>query len=331
MCSKMKFFLCLFLSFCPIFVLFGQKTDPNIQAIELGEVSWHRNYDEAVKKAKILNKPIFILFQEVPGCATCQNYGKNVLSHPIIVDAIENEFIPLTIFNNKSGADKQILEKFKEPSWNNPVVRIIYPDGKDILKRHSGIYSPDGLVSYMQTALMAFGEGRADYLDLLMQELESKPKNQKNAYFKMYCFWSGEAALGKQEGVIATQPGFMNGYEVVKVTYDTDQINEKQIAKKVKSDKIMPIEKTGSFRKDKDPQYYLKNSTYRYLALTDLQKTKINSAIADKSDPLTYLSPSQKRWLKNVKKHKKEALSLQYDQPFKESWKKCKKSLEDVQ
>jgi hypothetical protein len=38
---------------------------------ELGDVKWLRDYDTAVQEAEKSNKLIFILFQEVPGCATC--------------------------------------------------------------------------------------------------------------------------------------------------------------------------------------------------------------------------------------------------------------------
>ena len=41
----------------------GEPVDP----VELGTVKWLRNYDTAVAKAKATNKPLLILFQEVPG------------------------------------------------------------------------------------------------------------------------------------------------------------------------------------------------------------------------------------------------------------------------
>ncbi len=34
---------------------------------ELGRVSWLRDHAEAVAKSRKINKPIFLLFQEVPG------------------------------------------------------------------------------------------------------------------------------------------------------------------------------------------------------------------------------------------------------------------------
>ena len=37
------------------------------QPVELGQVTWHRDLDAAKKKAAKYNRPIFLLFQEVPG------------------------------------------------------------------------------------------------------------------------------------------------------------------------------------------------------------------------------------------------------------------------
>ena len=37
------------------------------QPIELGKVAWGRDLDEAVAKSRKSNKPIALLFQEVPG------------------------------------------------------------------------------------------------------------------------------------------------------------------------------------------------------------------------------------------------------------------------
>tara|TARA_B110000259_G_C13840037_1_gene332304 strand:+ start:179 stop:310 length:132 start_codon:yes stop_codon:yes gene_type:complete len=42
----------------------------------------------------------------------------------------------------------------------------------------------------------------------------------------MYCFWSGEKALGALDGVLSTQAGFSNHSEVVKVQYDSRLIQE---------------------------------------------------------------------------------------------------------
>jgi len=35
--------------------------------VELGRVKWHRDFDDAAKRARQTGKPILLLFQEVPG------------------------------------------------------------------------------------------------------------------------------------------------------------------------------------------------------------------------------------------------------------------------
>lgn len=121
---------------------FAQKrTLPKKQAQELGKVAWYRDFDQAIVLSKKQNKPVFMLFQEVPGCLTCRNYGKGVLSNEVIVETIEKYFIPLAIFNNKRGKDSEVLQRYGEPSWNNPVVRIINAKGENLIRRIAGDYS----------------------------------------------------------------------------------------------------------------------------------------------------------------------------------------------
>lgn len=279
---------------------------------ELGTVEWLRDYDRALEIAEQTDKPILILFQEVPGCATCRNYGAQVLSHPLIVDAIENEFIPLAIYNNVGGADRKVLEQYGEPTWNNPVVRIVNSAGKNIVTRLAGNYSAAGLVGHMSLALRAQGLGQPDYLNLLQQELEGQ--DGKTTYYQMYCFWSGESKLGAAEGVLATEPGFMNGAEVVKVSYDPEIISQKELDKIAEAASCKKVTKVGKYRKDKDPQYYLKHSPYRFVPLLEIQKTKINAALTQRQDPKRYLSPTQLEWLE-------EGFSESiYEQLFAEAW-----------
>ena len=121
------------------------------QAIELGSVSWYRQIEQAQQAATKKDKPILVLFQEVPGCATCRYYGGQALSHPLIVEAIESLFVPVAIFNNKKGKDAEVLRFYNEPSWNNPVVRIVDSKKKNIVKRVSGNYSKLGIVHAMTT------------------------------------------------------------------------------------------------------------------------------------------------------------------------------------
>lgn len=299
-----------------------EKTSPKNQSEELGEVSWYRDYDVALELAERQNKEVLILFQEVPGCSTCRNYGHNVLSHPLMVEAIENLFVPLAIYNNKGGKDKQILQKYNEPTWNNPVVRIVDKEGDNKVNRISGNYSAIALYKAMQTSLVNSGKAIPGYMKLLGDELfASNNKSTKEVYFKMYCFWTGEKELGNIEGVLATEAGFMGGHEVVKVKYDAEVIDKSKIAKYVSKVNFTPIAKSNYRTATNDIQYYLEHTNYKYLPLTELQKTKINSALGRGKSAEQYLSPKQLAWLKGLNNSSRRSEVL-FNEDFVMAWNK---------
>lgn len=312
--SKLYLALCFLTGLVMNSNVAAQKKVNSIQ--ELGTVTWLRDYETALGKSKETNKPVLILFQEVPGCLTCRSYGDNILSHPLIVDAIENEFVPLAIYNNKGGADKKILERYGEPTWNNPVVRIVDSTGENIIKRLAGNYTAEGLVLHMSLALRTVGKGEPEYLSLLKEELTAS--NKETAYYKMYCFWSGESHLGSKAGVIETEPGWMGGHEVVKVIFDKDRISKKELDNYAEKSSCSPLTKEANYRIDKDPQYYLKKSSYRFLPLSEIQKSKINAALAKREDAEIFLSPIQLAWLKSSELDK-----VLYTKDFLSAWEKA--------
>jgi len=222
------------------------KTNPKNQDKELGNVSWYRDYDAALQRSQKEKKPVLILFQEVPGCSTCRNYGQNVLSHPLMTEAIENEFIPLAIFNNKDGNDAKVLKKYHEPRWNNPVVRIINEKGENLVPRVASDYSSKGLYLAMEKSLQSYGKSIPTYMQLLGKEVLAIEKSASldEAYFKMYCFWSGEKTLGSQEGVLATKAGYMNHNEVVRVIFNKKVLSVEQLSQFAQKNKMTPIAKS---------------------------------------------------------------------------------------
>ena len=307
-----------------LFMAFFGMVNGNAQTIinqskELGQVRWYRDYDQALAIAKKEQKDVLILFQEVPGCATCRNYGQNVLSNPLMVEGIENLFVPLAIFNNKGGKDKVILDKYDEPSWNNPVVRIVNYKGKDVVKRISGDYSAKTLHQRMLEALASYGIQAPGYFRLLGQELGANGKTREQ-YFKMYCFWTGEKQLGKLDGVLHTESGFMNG-EVVKVTYDASVLDAKELESYAKNHSFRPVDPTGKYRPaTNDIHYYLRHTDYRYIPLTALQQTKINSAIGSGGTGEEYLSPSQRKWFVNLIQGRAKKGKNLLDVDFTQAW-----------
>lgn len=296
-------------------LLSGRNAQP-----ELGQVDWLRNYQQAQEMARNSGKPMLVLFQEVPGCEGCVNFGQEVLTEPLIVDAIENEFIPLAIFNNQGGHDREILEHFKEPAWNFQVMRFLDEQGNDIIPRKDKVWTIPETISRIKSALMAYGKSYPLYLDTIA---DSK---LLTAAFSMYCFWDGEAKLGAIEGVTETESGWLNRHEVVKLKYDPSKISWEELVKKAaelncaydiyapnwKLLKQLPekyLEKAkvldmSDYRiaKESDQKRHLGFSLYKNLNLNEGQKTKINALLASKdfaSIPM-WLSKSQGIMLKSV-------------------------------
>lgn len=265
--------------------------------IELGDVNWLRSMEEAQAKSSAEEKPILILFQEIPGCQTCRNYGSEVLSHPLIVEAIETCFIPLAIHNNKGGADEEVLKRYNEPAWNNPVVRAVDMNGKDIAARLNGPYTPLALSSWM-TGTIINQKGQAPaYLQLLTDELITQQKGTASATYSMYCFWTGEALFGKLNGVVKTTAGFQGGKEVVTIEYNSSIITKSELDKIAKNQKCS-VATNGNFKPDKTTKYYLTNSAYRVVPMMEIQKCRVNSALKDGQDPTAFLSRRQLDFLK---------------------------------
>lgn len=107
-----------------------------------------------------------------------------MLSHPVLVEAIENEFAPVVIHNNEKGRDAEILERFEEPAWNNPVVRFLDARGKDLIPRKAGVYRVAEIASRMVLALEAAKRPVPDYLRLLA--LCDPGRALRKASFAMY-------------------------------------------------------------------------------------------------------------------------------------------------
>lgn len=295
------------------------KTTPLDQQEELGLVSWYRDYDEAIIASKTKNKPILILFQEVPGCSTCKKYGNNIIGNPLLAEITEQFFIPLLIHNNKQGDDKKVLDKYNEPAWNNPVVRIIDSNGKNLIKRISGIYTPKGFYDRINSFFIQEKILPPIYFSLLGEELDAKSNNRtKTVYYKTYCFWTGQKIFGGINGVLSTETAHSNKGELVKIEYDQSILSLSELKAIAKQNNYTITEKDRSYtRAIDDDNFYLKKTSYKHLPLTNIQKTKINSALGDGKDPKKYLSPQQQIWLNKPSSFNTTSLT---DISFKDAW-----------
>lgn len=258
---------------------------------ELGKVAWQRDHDAALAAAKRDGKPVFLLFQEIPGCDTCTGFGRDVLSHPLLVEAIEWCFVPLVVRNNVEGAEGAIRERYREPSWNNPVVRFVDGDGKDVLPRKDGVWDAFGIGRRMVQALEQAKRQVPSYLRIAVDE--SAPKTT-TAVFAMHCFWAGEAVLGALEGVVRTRAAFRGDAEVVEVVYRPDVIDQETLAAKAQAKSCQPVTATGlRLADEKDQQHALHGTPYERLDLTPMQRTKVHAALTLGTDPRPFLTPTQ--------------------------------------
>jgi len=136
-----------------------------INPIEIGDVRWGRDFDAALGNSAETGKPILILFQEIPGCAGVKKFGREVLTNEFLVKAIETEFIPMLVYNNRSfGKDRKLLKQYKEPAWNFQVIRFLDSAGMDIIPRKDRVWTTRGVASRMIEALKAANRPVPEYL-----------------------------------------------------------------------------------------------------------------------------------------------------------------------
>lgn len=284
--------------------------------VEYGRVDWLRNYDQAVAQAKESGKPILILFDEVPGCGNCKRYGMGPLSNPLIVDAAQQCFVPLAIRNNSKGDhDAKILKQFKMRSWDNPQVRIVDVEGKDVVPYKRNDWTDEGLILRMVAALEKTKKAVPGYLKLVAEEIESASRRQK-ACFAMGCYWSGDRVFGAVDGVYATTIGWLGGHEVLEMEFDPKKVTfEDLLALSKKSfrggfivyartdEQHEAAKKAGAKvqRSDKpvDTSRTVQKNSLSYrgrlalVPMTEAQAVKVNAALARRKDVTDYLSPTQ--------------------------------------
>lgn len=289
---------------------------------ELGRVRFGRDVDAALAEAKRLSKPVFLLFQEIPGCATCKNFGAGPLTHPLLVEAIETLFVPVVVHNNKGGDDARMLERFKEPAWNNPVVRWLDSAGHDLIPREDGVWSAGEIAARMTKALEKSGATVPEWLKLARTELDID--TQRRVVLAMPCFWEGQVALGSIPGVIDARPGFLDGHEVVDVHFAPNTIaladlirradkascamrvwttnpSELESARTIIGERAQLL--TGSVREApaSDDLRRLKGSPLKSLTLTRSQSVRINALLARAdADLKSLLSPRQLSALRDI-------------------------------
>lgn len=167
----------------------------------------------------------------------------------------------------------------------------------------------------MTEALEAADREVPKYLETL--KATTNPASLGKAAFAMACFWTGEYELGKIDGVVATEAGWLEGREVTYVHFDKDKIDTKQLvqeAAKVKcAQKVyLPDGKavaalptgrlTSAYRTAKQADQKRQIARWYALrkvpALNPMQLSKLNAfAPRDREQALSWLSPRQRAML----------------------------------
>ncbi|MEM6883982.1 MAG: VPGUxxT family thioredoxin-like (seleno)protein, type 2 [Verrucomicrobiota bacterium] len=269
------------------------------QPIETGTVRWTRDHDAALKKSQEDGKPVLVLFQEVPGCAGCRQFGKEVLSDPKLVQVIEQSFIPLLVYNNHSE-DAALLKQYNEPSWNYQVVRFLDGEGKDIIPRKDRVWDIRSLSQRMVEVLEKTKQQVPEELSTLAGSEVSEALKQ--AAISQYCFWTGERVIGAIDGVHETEAGFLDGREVTRVKYDPAVVSVQDIHR------IAAANNTGDqiytdlegYRKAPahDQKRQLQGTQFQKIKMTNAQATKVNAwARSDPQKAVEFLTSEQKEQL----------------------------------
>jgi hypothetical protein len=144
----------------------------------------------------------------------------------------------------------------------------------------------------------------------------------------MHCFWAGEVELGIEEGIVYTEPGYIENFEAMIIKYDTSKMSYRELLETSRSlnlvyqafahsedqtvaarevigeENVEDIEAVKFHRVDDNAhiKYYLGKTLFRHVPMTERQKIMVNSALFFEEDPTEYLSPRQLEMYEYIRK-----------------------------
>ena len=291
---------------------------------ELGGIRYQfTSLEDATLEAKASQKPIFCIEVYIPGDLKT---GKEVLLHPLIVEAAETLFVSMQC--------RQECVSVNVPGQiSYTTLRVLDGSGVDLVKPVKGkLISVASVASAMIDALAARDLHVPTYLSLLEEEYSGKrlegPSNclrrtDRQAVFGTPCSDRSEAEFACLNGVLATRAAYYQGQHVVQVTYDTTRLsycslvrralqrnvartifyqsNEERTVgmielKRLNNRRTELVKLDGpSMNKSVDPKHSLRTTMLRFVPLTELQSTRANRLVSMGAfnEAMHLLSPRQ--------------------------------------
>ncbi len=278
---------------------------------ETAMMTWLDDVDVALSQSKASGRPVLALLNDGPDCASCRSIRHQLSRHPLLTEAVTDEFVALRL----NPHDAQRLT-----TAGSPLI-FLNGAGQSLLTSTSHSPANDGLALRMQQALHAANRPVPRYLQALA--LEDDVSKHKRSAFAMFCYWIGEYELGKIDGVISTEAGWLEGREVTLVNYHEDQLALPTLAEKAAEVKcaqkvfaptpeerqslmsaftrlvVGTLDKRYRKAKPSDQKKQIQRWDLSGVpGLTPMQLTKLNAfAPDDRQLALSWLSPRQRRAL----------------------------------
>jgi hypothetical protein len=181
-------------------------------------------------------------------------------------------------------------------SPRNPVLMLFAPEDVQLTSAQwADANTTSGLDRFIRV-LSAAHRPVPDYLRALRDEYAGHPL--ESASFAVGCYWEGERALGKLNGVVSSRTGVLGSEEIVQVKFDPRTIDAARLTSTVKAMSCYRGCRPADAPLALDPQQQHDLSMhpeYAYLPLTAMQATKVNAALGTGGNPDAFLSPAQLR------------------------------------
>lgn len=270
-------------------------------------IPWHDGVHVALARSQTNGKPILAILQDTPDCANCQSFERVIAGHPLLVEAVSDEFVALKLDRAQYGGSANASQSLV---FFDMAMQPLMP-GAD-----QGT-SAQAIADLLVQALKAAKRPVPNYLYAASVELDTV--KHKQAAFAMFCYWVGEYELGKIDGVVATEAGWLEGREVTLVRYHRDQLALLELARKAAEVKcarkvfapteaerreiadltrltVGPLDDRYRTAKASDQKKQIESWDLSGVSgLTPMQLTKINALAPDNLErALEWLSPRQR-------------------------------------